>query len=697
MEYMRLTGNRPGAALRLPIASLHDFARAKALRLDEISAARPVRMPAVPVFNRNGMHGYDAVSREVFSCILSDAVVSSRSNIILAEGAALIDYQGDELRKHPLDLAVDPILFAPRDGHAVFAIEGGAFDGPPMEEAFTLVGVNCFNYWHWHVEFLPRLMACMDLPGFAEVPILVDAQMPEQAMVALRFLIGDRHRVRVLAPGEAVRVKRLWTCAMFAYIPLWPLAGVAYPPRTMVMDADAFVARIARMGPALQRLHEGRGTRRLYLQRGASQHRGMVNKTEVDAWFAANGFEMVDFGAHAYEDQLRLVREAAIIVGPNGAALINSLFAGPGTGIGIMDNTFLDDNEWYAAVSGHLGQRLSFLVGDVVDADPLYEFNANYRIDLDLLPAFVAHLEGAATDSSALPSAPKPVADRGPRQWLLLFNCQAPGLANCLSLLSNDIEVEYHDTLTIGDNRQAILDSLDRYDRILVAPAIENLFELELGNRDNVWRLPNLHFAAFHPDACILAQEGELSTGPLGLYHSALAYAAFRAGMDEHRTAGVFSEASYLALGYFERWTSDRDPLLATFRNGGFDIAQAFMGWTRRGCFMHTPNRPRIECLMDVARVVLARAGLPAAESAHMPVDNLANGPIFPVYPEIAARLGVSGSHWFKEEQRCAQMELAQYIAGCFAVYRRCDDIEATWPSFRGVIDKALAFVETLR
>lgn len=392
MEFMQLTGNKPGTARYLPISSLYEFARDKALRYDEISAARPIRMPPVPVFGGEANQGYDATTRVVFSCMLANAVVSSKSNVILVEDRALIDYQGDELQRVPIDLAVDPILFAPSRGHATFAVESGAIDGAPMEEALALVGVNSFNYWHWHVEFLPRLLACMALPGFVDVPILVDAQMPPQAIVALRFLIGDQHPVRTLSPGEAITVKRLWTGAMFTYMPLWPLAGVAYPPRTMVMDADAFVAQIARMEPALARLRTGGGSKRLYLARGDSQHRGMVNKPEVDAWFIANSFEMVDFGAYAYEEQLRMVRDADVIVGPNGAALVNSLFAGSATSIGILDNSFIEDNEWYAAVSEGLGQRLAFLVGDVVDADPMYEFNANYRIDIDALPAFLAHL-----------------------------------------------------------------------------------------------------------------------------------------------------------------------------------------------------------------------------------------------------------------------------------------------------------------
>ena len=297
---------------------------------------------------------------------------------------------------------------------------------------------------------------------------------------------------------------------------------------------------------------------------------------------------------------------------------------------------------------------------------------------------------------SAPDAIPAPAARRprpAPRPWLLLFNCQAIGLANCLSLLSSEIAVETHDTLTLGDHRDEVLASIDRYDRVLVSPGIETLFQLDLGERANVWRLPNLHFGAYHPDACVLAQEGELSTGPLGLYHSALAYAAFRCGMDEAQAVGLFNADSYRALGYFDRWAADRDQLIAGFRNRGFAIGPAFVGWSRRGPFMHTPNRPKIECLLDVARMVLTRAGLPVHDSGHVPIDNLANGPGFPVYPEIAARLGVRGSYLFKEEMRCVQLDLEQFVAECFAQYRTCADIEPTWPSFRTVIDNAIHYV----
>jgi hypothetical protein len=214
---------------------------------------------------------------------------------------------------------------------------------------------------------------------------------------------------------------------------------------------------------------------------------------------------------------------------------------------------------------------------------------------------------------------------------------------------------------------------------------------------DNAWSLPILSFAGFHPDACILQQDGDLTAGPLGRYHSAIAYAAFRCGMDERQALDLFCAATYRALGYLDCWAGERDALLGAFRGAGFDIGPAFLAWIRRGTFMHVTNRPKIDCMMDVARALLARAGLAAAQADCVPADPHADGPVFPVYPEIAAPLGVRGSYLFKQEDRHALMDLEAYVHACFALYRACADIERTWPGFRRATDRAIDYLRTGR
>lgn len=288
------------------------------------------------------------------------------------------------------------------------------------------------------------------------------------------------------------------------------------------------------------------------------------------------------------------------------------------------------------------------------------------------------------------------IATRVARQrWLLLWNCQAAGLADALTLRSDAVAVDVHDTLTIDAHRDTILAGLDDYDRVIVAPGVEALFDLRLGERANVWRLPGLAFTGFHPDACILAQDGALAHGPLGLYHSAIAVAAFRAGRSVAETVALYGRAAYAALGYLDRWDAARNELLRNFAAHGIDLVGAFVRWNRRGVFMHTPNRPKIECLVDLAELLLERAGLPLVASEFLPADGLAAGPGFPVFPEIAERIGQRGSCRFKAADGVPLLDLAGFVDASFACYHAAGgiDVDAVPAAFRGVIARAEAWL----
>jgi capsular polysaccharide biosynthesis protein len=115
----------------------------------------------------------------------------------------------------------------------------------------------------------------------------------------------------------------------------------------------------------------------------------------VEEWFVGNGFEVFDFAEHTFLEQLQLVRSAEAIVGPDGSAFMTTFYARPGTRIGVLDNPYLEDNEWYVNICQALGQPLLYLVGEVVHPDPSYRFRAGYRIDVEALPAFLDALMSA--------------------------------------------------------------------------------------------------------------------------------------------------------------------------------------------------------------------------------------------------------------------------------------------------------------
>ena len=382
---------RDSELVTLPVAGLRDVARTYGLAYEELVPARAVHLPDPPVFGRRPGPGFDARTRTLFFTRLADAVVSSKSSFLVCDGRAVLDVQDDELARVALDFSLDAPVLTAGDGSVTMLLDGHARRGAPLDRAISLVGMNTTNFGHWLLEFLPVVLMARRRPDAAAVPFVVDAQMPSQLRQSLRLFAGDDHPVVELPRGHAVRVRELWAFARPMYVPLAQQAGAVAARELMVVDPDAFAGLLETARPQLERLDGARGPRRLFLTREDHQHRRIVNRVEVEAWFREHGFHVVDFGRLPFAEQLRLTRGAEVVVGPDGSSLLVSLFGRPGLRVGVLDNPHLADNEWYVAMCRRLGQPVSYLVGEAVRDAPDYWYHADYRID-------VAHLPGVVDD-----------------------------------------------------------------------------------------------------------------------------------------------------------------------------------------------------------------------------------------------------------------------------------------------------------
>jgi len=271
------------------------------------------------------------------------------------------------------------------------------------------------------------------------------------------------------------------------------------------------------------------------------------------------------------------------------------------------------------------------------------------------------------------------------------------GLGNCLNLLARGIQVEAHDPASFETKKPALLAQLGEFERVLIRATPPAMLSISPEAHPAVQQVPSILFHGYHPDFCYLAETGPLSRGPTGHYHSAIAYAAFRCGLDEREAAALFNGRTYEQLGYFDVWDSERARIVAQFRHYGLDIAQAFVDWSRQGPFMYTLNHPRIGLLLGLARVILEANGRTVAKTSLLPHDNLANGPWLPVYPEIGARLGVEGNYVFKSGASYRTYELGEYIARCFAAYREAPEARPENPQYLAMIQRAIDYVSATR
>ncbi|MFS8063161.1 MAG: glycosyltransferase family 61 protein [Luteimonas sp.] len=366
----------------LELASLKHVARARGLAYEVLSPGKEFFFHAPVVAGGSERQGFTATTRTFFRCLLPDVVVSSKSNFVLAQGQAILDYQDDELAKCPLDLDVDPIVVAADGSHVFVLAPEPAAAITTFDDALSLVGVHSYAFGHWLLEFLPKLWAWRGQPGFADVPVLVDAQMPSQHREALEMFLSAGQRVVTLKPGERVRVRRLWTASMPCYMPLGPKPGPDLP-ELLTVDTACFAALMREALPHDQASPTPHA--RVYLSRKPNQHRKLVNYLEVEAWFRAQGFVIVDPAEITFAEQLRLMRDATMVVGPDGSAVFMALFARTGTIVRTFSHPFLDDTEWFAALGAQLGLDTAIIVGELVERNEAYPLNSSYRIELQQL------------------------------------------------------------------------------------------------------------------------------------------------------------------------------------------------------------------------------------------------------------------------------------------------------------------------
>ncbi|MFD1951729.1 WcbI family polysaccharide biosynthesis putative acetyltransferase [Sphingomonas arantia] len=256
-------------------------------------------------------------------------------------------------------------------------------------------------------------------------------------------------------------------------------------------------------------------------------------------------------------------------------------------------------------------------------------------------------------------------------RWILISNCQTYGLAHCLQMLADGIVVEPVDMGQYQAHVGHYNAGFGDYDRVLIGLGAEAVPGADFSAARRVDKVPELVFTAYHPDLAYIMDGAAIVEGPIGAYHSLIAFVAHGAGRSVDDTLPLFDAATYAASGYLDCWGPARDNLVWYCNHLNFDVADAVRRWGRSGAFMYSTNHPRIHVLHDIARIYLEREGYATRVSDVMPHDNLVMSGVFPVYPEIGEALGVPGSYLFKRINAYTQIGLRQFIEESFAVYDR--------------------------
>lgn len=271
---------------------------------------------------------------------------------------------------------------------------------------------------------------------------------------------------------------------------------------------------------------------------------------------------------------------------------------------------------------------------------------------------------------------------------LFVGNCQKTTMAKLAEILAFDAEVNLVHTAHLNSFGAARYEGMvSESDIVFTQPLIGEKFGAFEENtiaatHPRVFFFPTLVFSGYHPDSIYLGSGKYMS--PIGGYHSAIAALAFRFGYDAGSALRFYTSEAYRELGYFEAFGKEVTQLTKALMRFEIDLGVDIDALMRRRCMMHSINHPSAELLSLLTSTLLKNAGVKIRDidASRYLVDVFPDSVIFPLFPEIGEKIGLSGSYLFKADAKAA--------ASGKAMYDLPDFLDATFANYEAIRDNVL-------
>ncbi|OWU71439.1 hypothetical protein ATO3_18345 [Marinibacterium profundimaris] len=374
----------PGDSLRLlALTEMAQAARDTGAVRVIAPAGRPIEAAPPRVIGEGNHRTLRKTGREIFAGTLEDVQLQGASGAMIAGDRLIWDYEGTEIADTLDAIDFDPaiVAFDPATGRVQTpAIDPGAM--PEVETAFNMLGWSSGHFGHWMMEFLPKFMLALLHDGLAEGSVvLVDEAMPSSHFEAISLLLPEGASLQRVPRFTPVRARRLQVVSSLNYPVLAPQSDAIALDQAAV-DPDLFSTAARAMGERLETaVPSGDGPDKVFLSRRGIARRSLVNTDEIEEIARAAGFAIVQPETMGFADQFRLLRDAKVVAGPEGSAMMLGMFCRPGTRGLVLNH---QHTEYLATLSAALergGVDITVLTGPREEAHGKFAHNASYRID----------------------------------------------------------------------------------------------------------------------------------------------------------------------------------------------------------------------------------------------------------------------------------------------------------------------------
>jgi capsular polysaccharide biosynthesis protein len=221
-----------------------------------------------------------------------------------------------------------------------------------IETGILLSGRNDSNWFHWLIEYLPRVIMA-DQSIDATIPLLITNRIPATGLEALATLTS-----RPVIEIDASVSQRVNTLLVVA-----PPVQILDTTKVPWQDGLSMnPAPLLAMREAWRISSHERPTRRVFLRRN-SPHRGLLNEAALAKIAEKHGLEIVDPGSLNFAKQVELFSSAELLVGASGAVMANYLLLSAGSRVIGLTSEGLSDFILPAAIASVAGATFTYLTG----------------------------------------------------------------------------------------------------------------------------------------------------------------------------------------------------------------------------------------------------------------------------------------------------------------------------------------------
>ena len=232
-----------------------------------------------------------------------------------------------------------------------------------ISEAAWFIGVWYANYYHWMINYLPRLKALRANDWRGPVIGPSTSKLDEKPFLSQCLSILEIDRRELLpAPEQPLRIGRLM---------LIESDGI---DRNLLQDLRNAMPCRASASPG----------RMLYVQRGEVWKRRVLDEDVLSRRLAAIGFDIIDCARLTVDRQLALFAESRLVVAIHGAALANIIACPKKATIIELADPIVHPNPLYYELASELSLSYACLQTERVDNGQRAN-DWDYRVDPDQL------------------------------------------------------------------------------------------------------------------------------------------------------------------------------------------------------------------------------------------------------------------------------------------------------------------------